>query len=210
MAGRTRQIHRIVAIALGVFIALHLASHAFAWGGIAAHSAALQAVRLVYRNPAIEPLLLTAVALQVVLGLRLALSRWRSGVSGGWGRLQLASGSILAFFLLAHAGAAVSARWLGGIDTNFYWPASTLVLAPLKYGFWPYYVLAVSALLIHVACALHFNGFARMPRLLAMAALPVAITIVLPFSGAIFPVELPDDYRTYFANYADIGGELEP
>lgn len=202
-----RQVHRAIAILIAAFVMLHLGTHLFAWGGVDAHTAALEKARLLYRHSIAESMLVLAIITQVLLGLRLAISRLREGVDRGWGRIQIASGVALAIFLLAHTGAALSARWLGGIETNFYWPAGTLLLSPLKYGFWPYYLIAVSALFAHVASAFHFAGRERAARALLACGLVFAPLVVLPFSGAIYPVELPDDHLTYFAG---LGADIDP
>ncbi|MEO9462086.1 MAG: hypothetical protein ABJ242_05055 [Marinomonas sp.] len=196
----TRQIHRIFAAIIGAFVVLHLGNHLLAWGGVDMHTAGLQIVRLIYRNPLSEAVLIAAVTGQIIIGLRLAHACWRTGVDRGWGRLQLGSGLVLAIFLGAHMGAALSARWLSGIDPNFYWPAGTLTIAPLKYGFWPYYLIAVFSLFAHIASALHFHGRAKTARALLTVGTIAAPIVVLPFSGLIYDIALPAEHLEYFAN----------
>lgn len=163
MIGRIRHFHRALAIVLLAFILLHLSTHLMAFWGPDAHSAMLKRVRPIYRGGWIERGLLAAFALQIVLGIRLLVYRWPDRGHSLWSWLQIISGGIIAIFVVIHASAAVMAR-RSGIDTNFYWPAGTLVIAPLKYGFAPYYALAVSAVFVHLAAALHLQaGCVRHP-----------------------------------------------
>lgn len=201
MAMTVRQAHRWNAAALGVFLLLHFASHLSAWGGIASHSATLEIVRKVYRPALIEPVLLALFAIQIALGIRLAWARRSMRRKGLWHRLQAGSGLVLAVFLVLHVGAALSARLLAGLDTNFYWPAGTLVLFPLKYGFAPYYVIAVSALFVHIGAALHMRGRRQFGKVLALAGPVVGLVIILPFAGVLYPIDLPEEYARYYALY---------
>lgn len=198
MFPRTLQIHRMLALFLAGFVVLHLASHLFAWGGIAAHNQALDWVRLIYRNPAVETVLVIAILAQIVMGVRLAWARIRQGVSPGWGYLQLGSGAILMIFLFIHPLAALLARTQMGLDTNFYWPAGTLILAPLKYFFYPYYTLALFAIFSHIGCALHFRGKRGAARIMVLAGVVIPAIILPPFTGALFPIELPPAHAAYY------------
>ena len=57
-AGRWIRIaHRVSATVLALFLAAHLVNHVVALGGVAAHLAFMDGARLVYRSPALEPLL---------------------------------------------------------------------------------------------------------------------------------------------------------
>lgn len=192
-----RQVHRWNGLGIGVFVVLHFATHLLAWGGIALHTNGLKLARLLYRTPVIEVLLLTALLLQILVGLLLVLARVRTGKLTGWGVLQILSGIILALFVLAHVSANLSARFQYGLDTNFFWPAATLVQSPMNRYFYFHYTVPVCALFAHVACALRFNGLRR-HSWLALAAGPIAaLVIILPFTGALYPIELPAAHRAY-------------
>ena len=207
MRWSVKRAHRVNASILVAFIVLHFGTHLAAWFGIGAHGVALEAARRLYRPLVVEAALITLFAAQVVLGFVLLARRVRSGRrnrvwGGGWGIAQLLSGAYLAYFIVAHIGAALAARHLSGIDTNFYWPAGTLVLDPLRWGFAPYYALALIALGVHLAAALRFRGATRWPRRIAMAAPVLAIAILPPFAGLAYPIDLPPEYRAYFSGYA--------
>ena len=207
MRWSVKRAHRVNASIFVAFIVLHLGTHLAAWFGIGAHGVALDAARRLYRPLVVEAALITLFAAQVVLGFVLLARRVRSGRrngawGGGWGIAQLLSGAYLAYFIVAHVGAALAARNLSGIDTNFYWPAGTLTLDPLRWGFAPYYALALTALGVHLAAALRFRGATRWPRRIAMAGPVLAIAILPPFAGLAYSIDLPPEYRDYFSGYA--------
>ncbi|MEZ5891987.1 MAG: hypothetical protein R3C58_02400 [Parvularculaceae bacterium] len=200
-----RTLHRSLAIALGLFILLHLSTHLFALAGPEAHNRALKSVQWVYRNRFVEPLLLAAIAVQIGAGLRLMLRRLREPGKGFWGWAQIASGVALGVFFVLHASAALMARHLFHIDTNFYWPGGSLTTPPLQWWFVPYYFIGALAVFTHVAAALHFRfgASALAPKLLIGAGAAYGATIILTFSGAFFDFTLPDDYVRYFDYYLD-------
>ena len=164
--------HGASASVIVLFALPHLANHLAGLIGGDTHVAVMAALRHVYRHPAVEPVLLAAVAFQVGSGawlLRRALAR-----CAGWpATLQVASGSYLVFFLLSHASAALRARARGG-DPNWYWLAGgELLHDPWSVRLVPYYFLAVIALGVHVGCALR-----RLP-IVAFAAGLVSTLIVI-------------------------------
>jgi len=90
-----RTLHRRCAVVVTVFVLAHLANHAAALGGIAAHARFMEGARLVYRQPVVEAVLLLCVALQAASGLWLAGAGWKR--RSGWiAWLQAASGAYLA------------------------------------------------------------------------------------------------------------------
>ncbi len=203
------KIHRVLAVILGLFVLTHLGAHVAAIGGPEAHERALDVVRVVYRNRFVEPILILAALTQIIAGARLAVRRWREPGKGFWGWAQIASGAYLGAFLLMHFGAALAARHLGGIETNFYWPAGTLTVAPLPYFFAPYYFMAVVAIFTHLAAALHFHfgerAWGRLaPKFMIGAGAGLGAFLLLNFSGAFFAFELPQDYRDYYAKYVAV------
>lgn len=199
-----RQAHLRVALFLGLFLIVHFATHFAALGGLERHSAMLAIGRAAYRIPLVEALLVAALALQVTLGVTLVRGMARWPQQGGWRKAQKWSGVVLAVFIVLHTSAALGSRWLFGLDTNFYWAAGTLTIAPLKYGFAPYYSAAVIALVTHIIAALHVRRPARWhgPALLLGPA--IALPILLAYGGALFPVELPAAHQAYFQTYLDL------
>lgn len=198
------QAHRMLAAFLLIFLAAHFASHFAAIDSIAAQTGTREATSTIYQFPLIEAALVAGLAAQVGLGIALLRKIARRKTKGPWHWLQFASGTYLAIFIVNHTAAALVTRLLVGLDTGFYWAAGTLVLAPLKYGFVPYYVLAVSALWGHLLSALHFRRPARWHGP-ALAIGPAAgIVMVAAYSGMFYSIELPREYLEYFDYYPGV------
>ena len=198
-----RKAHRLGAVIILLFVGTHLGAHLWAIRGPGAHANALGLFQSVYRNPLVEPLFILTLVSQIVSGTRRVMKRWQGSQKDLWSRAQIISGLYIAFFLLLHTTAALATRHFGGIETNFFWVAGTMILAPLKYAFAPYYSLAILAVFTHVAAVVHFGAGARWawlkPALLVTGVL-VAASMIMIFSGSLFPIELPEGHRTYFEN----------
>lgn len=195
-----RRLHRCCALVLALYALVHLANHLAAVRDVASHIAFMQAVRLVSRVPAVEALLLACVLVQVASGLILALRR-RGAPRPPFARMQALSGAYLAFFLLVHVSSVLAGRFAFGLDTNFYFAAAGLHVAPLHLFFVPYYGLAVAALGVHLAAALRFSkgkaGVAKRGRMAyagGAAGLALAGLILAAFGGLLHPVSIPAEY----------------
>jgi hypothetical protein len=193
----TRWSHRCLAIVLGAFILSHLAVHLSALAGEAAHVATLDAVQWIYRNPVGESLLVIAILAQVITGVR----RVRWSRTGFWARAQILSGGWLVVFLILHTGAALYTHHIYGLETDFRWAAGSLSFVPIRYGFAVYYFLAVLAVFVHIAAAVHF-GWRRAPRALVVslpaAGALVGALIVATFSGMFYPIDVGEDVTRYY------------
>lgn len=66
-----KSLHYISGILITIFIGLHLFNHAYAILGVEKHVVLMSALRKIYRNPYVEPLLLGAVVVQANLILML-------------------------------------------------------------------------------------------------------------------------------------------
>jgi len=192
-----RRLHRAAAIVAGSYVLVHLANHLAALGGIATHLACMEAVRKVTRIPAVEALLLAAVAVQAGSGLRL-LWRRRGQRRLPFARLQALSGAYLAFFLVVHVLSVLFGRAVLHLDTNFYFAAAGLQVNPYPLFFVPYYGLAVAALFVHLACVLRRVAAGLAWGSIALGAV-AAVLIVAAFSGVFYPVDLPPAYRATFS-----------
>jgi succinate dehydrogenase/fumarate reductase cytochrome b subunit len=127
-----------------------------AWGGGERHIAMMTALRTVYRAAPVEAVLLTAVAFQSLSGLRL-LRPHAGGERSWWTAAQTSSGAYLAVFFLSHLTAALRARWLRGIDTNWQWlTADSMLSDPWSARLAPYYFLAVVAFGAHAGLGLRY------------------------------------------------------
>lgn len=178
-----RRAHRALAVFLAVFLALHLGNHLAGLVGQATHGSVQAAVRVVYRHPLIEPLLLLAVAIQIGLGLALVARRRR------W-TLQTASGLYLALFLAVHLGAVLSARWQG-TETDLAFAAAGLhAPAPWPAVFALYYGLAVLAVFAHLSVPLSRRSAALGKATLAFGA-ALAPSLVAMLAGLVTPLSIP-------------------
>lgn len=199
-----RRLHCFSALFLTAFAALHLANHLVGLAGVEPHIAFTQSLRVVYRQPVVEALLIAAVVLQIYSGTTFVVRGWKQR-HGFMPWLQAGSGAYLAFFLLNHVGAVLLGRAVFKLDTNFYFAAAGFQITPFQFFFAPYYFLGVLALFTHLGCALywHLQTQSRSARLLAVA-LPVAIgatlslLIVMMLVGALYPVQVPLEYTAPF------------
>jgi succinate dehydrogenase/fumarate reductase cytochrome b subunit len=198
-----RTLHRLSACVIAVYALVHIANHMVGLQGVAAHIAFMKSARVMYRAVPVEPVLLAAVLVQLITGIRAVALGWRER-RGLVPWLQAGSGAYLAFFLLNHVGAVIYGRSVG-LDTNFYFAAAGLHVAPFQYYFAPYYFLAVLALFVHLGCALYWQMQARSTRTQALAvALPtvlgaiVSLLIVLAMAGAFYRVDIPANYKSTF------------
>ncbi|MEO1220230.1 MAG: hypothetical protein AAFY42_02610 [Pseudomonadota bacterium] len=201
---QVREAHLRVACFLLIFIAVHFATHFISLAGIETHTAALNWARLLYQLPLIEIALVTGFALQIVLGFKLLAAIRKRKVKGRWHWIQFLSACYLAYFIIQHTLAALITRLGIGLDTNFYWIAGTLTIEPIRYYFAVYYTLAVVALACHLVAAMNF----RSPRSWHGPALAVGpligIAFVVGYGGVLKAVEVPQEYRDYYAIFPGV------
>jgi succinate dehydrogenase/fumarate reductase cytochrome b subunit len=203
--GWLKNLHRLNAAAIGLFLLVHIANHLVALDGPATHIQVMEWLRLAYRLPILEVILIAGVLGQAWSGVRLLQQRgvWRRK---GVARLQVYSGAYLALFIVIHLSAIAWGRLVSGLDTNFYFAAAGLNIAPFRIFFVPYYFLAVVALFAHVACALHRLLHRRLAvrqrNTILLAGLGAGIlvgaSIVAAFSGLVHPFSIPAPYLATF------------
>ncbi|MGH9612511.1 MAG: hypothetical protein ACRD4P_05465 [Bryobacteraceae bacterium] len=158
-----RRAHGISALLLIAFVLAHLANHTTAIVSVTDHTVVLHALRRVYRNAFVEPILLTFFGFQIVTGSMLFWNahRQRTNVLGV---LQTLSGLFLGVFLLAHTTAVfVLGRHVMRVDTDFNFasggPAGLFGSGYAHLA--PYYFLAPVCLFVHLGCALRWNLIPR-------------------------------------------------
>lgn len=197
---RLRRLHRFNAIILLAFLLPHVVAHLFAVAGPAAHDAALDMVRWTYRPFLSEISLATLLLSQIGLGVVLARRRVKVGVDKrwGWGTMQLASGGYLALFIVLHGSAALASRYINHLPTNFDWVATPLQHPVTKWLFYPYYTLAVVALMTHLGAWLAFRGHRELAWLLPISGALFATIYLASFGGWLFPVEAPESYLSIY------------
>lgn len=195
------KLHRVLAGILGVFIVLHLTNHLALFWGVETHLRLQKILRLVYRNPIIEPLLILGFVSQIFIGIRLLIKRgWPKKA---WARLQTISGAILALFLLQHISAALFTRISKpDIDTNIYWAASVVSRLEFALYFAPYYTLGLFALFLHIATFLVIRKRkASLAVGIAILGGVFSIALVSTLSGGFFEIELPQKYEIYLDEF---------
>jgi succinate dehydrogenase/fumarate reductase cytochrome b subunit len=199
-----RALHRSSACVLIVFAILHIGNHLAALHGIHTHLAVMEALRGIYRRPAVEVLLLFLASFQAVSGLAMVVRGWAAR-HGRVAWLQALSGTYLAIFLVVHVGAVLFGRSALGLDTNFYFAAAGFHVPPYGWFFAPYYFLAVLALFAHLGCAFYWWQRARAPRraraglFAALVAGSIAsLAICLSLAGLLRPVFIPAEYKATY------------
>ena len=204
MNGPIVKAHRVIAIGLGLFILTHLAVHITAIGGPERHIATLSKIQPLYRSWVIGPILVLAILAQIIIGGNLVWRRWKSPLKGFWGWTQILSGGYLAFFLLIHSSAALTTRYIMGLETNFYWAAATLNITPLQFFFTPYYTLGILSVFAHLAAAIYFGRGQKSARpswiIIGMGSV-IAVIIIAAFSGAAYDIKIPQEYVDYFGSF---------
>lgn len=144
------KVHYYSGIILTLFVGLHLFNHVYSLFGISAHIELMNKFRIVYRNVLVESILLLSVLVQIVSGIKLFRKKKKQHLSF-FGKLQIYSGLYLAFFLLIHVSAVLGARYVLGLDTNFYFGVAGLNTFPFNLFFVPYYGLAIFSFFAHIA-----------------------------------------------------------
>ena len=185
------KVHFYSGAIIALFTGLHLSNHLTIYAGPTSYIACMEQLRMVYRNPLIETLILFAVLLQVFSGLRLYW-RLRSGHRMPLAkRIQIYSGLYLTFFLLLHVSAVLSGRMLFNLDTNLYFGVAGLNRFPLYLFFIPYYFLAINAAFTHLASLYYLKQKKKgLTWLLGGMGLLLAILILYGMWG----VEIPEEY----------------
>ncbi|RQO30020.1 hypothetical protein DBR32_14030 [Taibaiella sp. KBW10] len=149
-----KKIHYISGIIISIFIGLHLFNHCYSLLGAEKHIALMQRLRPIYRNVVAETILLLAVLVQIISGLRLFKAR-RTLAHTPFEKLHIWTGLYLAIFFVIHLAAVLSGRLWLHLDTNFYFGAAGINSFPFNVFFIPYYGFAVIAFFGHLAAVHH-------------------------------------------------------
>ena len=147
---QTKKFHYISGLTITFFISLHLFNHICSIFGANTHIAVMNTLRILYRNFFAETILLAAVLVQIVSGLKLFKTNRKTTIST-FDKLHIWTGFYLAFFLIIHVSAILSGRFYFHLDTNFYFGAAGLNTFPLNLFFIPYYGLAIFSFFGHIA-----------------------------------------------------------
>lgn len=154
---KLRMAHGIASLAiLLVFLGPHLFNHMFGIFGVDAHRTIMKALRVVYRQGLVEPILIAAFFFQIISGLVLIRPKTarRTDLLDA---LQTASGIYLTFFIASHINSVfILARYFG-TETDYAWAVGEpvgLVKDAWNIRLLPHYSLGVFLILCHLACGL--------------------------------------------------------
>lgn len=145
-----KKIHYVSGLTITVFVGLHLFNHIWSILGADKHIQMMNALRLFYRNIFVETILLSAVLVQIISGLRLFKTN-RKIVTANFEKLHIWTGLYLAIFFIIHLSAVLGGRLFLHLDTNFYFGVAGLNSFPFNLFFIPYYGLAILSFFGHIA-----------------------------------------------------------
>jgi hypothetical protein len=145
-----KKIHYISGLAITIFVGLHLFNHFCSIFGAERHIEVMNTLRIFYRNIFVESILLLAVFVQIVSGLKLFITSKKTAISN-FVKLHIWSGLYLAIFFIIHLSAVLGGRLFLKLDTNFYFGVAGLNSFPLNLFFIPYYGLAILSFFGHIA-----------------------------------------------------------
>ena len=197
-----RKVHFLSGLIISIFVGLHLFNHFTSIFGVEYHITVMDKLRLVYRNVIVETMLLIAVLIQIVSGIKLFLLT-RKQKTKFFPKLQIWSGLYLALFFVIHVGAVLTGRFILNLDTNFYFGVAGLNTFPVNLFFLPYYSLAIMAFFGHIA-SIHtqkmsqvvFGLTARLQaQLLILLGVAITITIIYGLTNGFTGVEIPEAYN---------------
>ena len=152
----THKIHYYSGLIMAFFIGLHLLNHCMILISDEVYIQFMDFARKIYRNPVSETILLLAVLVQVISGIRLFRKKWTHR-PGLFDKLQLFSGLYFTYFLLSHTGAVLFARYYLELDTNLYFGATVLNISPIFIFFIFHYSLAILAFFAHIGSMHYFR-----------------------------------------------------
>lgn len=197
-----KKIHLVAGIIITVFVALHLFNHSLIFLSVNTHIEFMHKLRLVYRNPIGELVLILAVITQIITGIKIFLIN-RKTAKHFYSRLQNWTGLYLSFFLLVHISAVFTGRLVLDLDTNFYFGAAGLNTFPLNLFFVPYYGIAILSFFGHIS-AIHYSkmknpilGISVENQSKFILVLGVSFTILLLYglTDKFQGVEIPIEYK---------------
>lgn len=197
-----KKIHYISGLTITIFIGLHLFNHFCSFFGANKHIEIMNGLRHLYRNIFVETILLLAVFVQIISGLRLFRTN-RKVATSQFDKLQLWTGLYLAIFFIIHLSAVFGGRFLLQLDTNFYFGVAGLNSFPSNLFFIPYYGLAIFSFFGHIA-AIHNKKMKsdlltltpkQQAKAILIFGIILTITIFYGLTNRFNGVTIPKDYE---------------
>ena len=180
-----KRVHYFSGITISLFIILHLFNHLISLVSVEKH---------------IEILLILAVLIQIISGIKLYLKK-RKFANPFFEKIQIWTGLYLAIFFTIHLTAVLIGRHLLKLDTNFYFGAAGINTFPFNLFFIPYYGLAIISIFGHLA-AVHSTKMKYKILYLEPTKQSVGILIFGIFLAIIILFGLTDNF-----NWVPIPGE---
>ena len=145
-----KKIHYISGLTIALFVGLHLFNHICSIFGGDKHIEIMNVLRHFYRNFFVETILLLAVLVQLISGLKLFRTNIKIAKTN-FEKLHIWTGLYLAIFFVIHLSAILGGRLFLHLDTNFYFGVAGLNSFPTNLFFTPYYGLAIFSFFGHIA-----------------------------------------------------------
>lgn len=197
-----KRFHFLSGLLISFFVLAHLANHIGSLWGSERHLHIMKLLRVVYRFPLVEFLLISVFMIQIISGASLLKGKrkWHPTTFEG---IQSLSGVYLLFFLLIHISAVFIGRYLLELDTNFYFGMAGLNSFPVNLFFIPYYGLAVIAYFGHLS-SIHFKkmkfkilGISPLvqARIILGLGILVSILIIYGLTNRFEGFEIPKEYK---------------
>jgi hypothetical protein len=197
-----KKIHFITGLTITFFVGLHLFNHFFSIFGADKHIEMMHSLRPIYRNLFVETLLIIAVIIQIVSGVKLFRANRRLAITF-FDKLQIWTGLYLAIFFVIHLSAVFAGRLVLNLDTNFYFGVAGLNSFPFNLFFIPYYSLAIFSFFGHIA-SIHNKkmkitlfGLTAINQSKLILVFGIALTIILMYglTDHFKGVEIPTEYN---------------
>ena len=197
-----KKLHYISGITITIFIGIHLFNHAWSIFGAENHIELMNTLRLFYRNKFVETILLIAVSVQIVSGLKLFLTTRKYAISN-FEKLHIWSGMYLALFFVIHLSAVLGGRYILKLDTNFYFGVAGLSTFPFNLFFVPYYGLAIISFFGHISAIHHKKmqktilGLSPNTQSKSILAFGIGLTFIIFYglTNEFKGVEIPKEYQ---------------
>jgi hypothetical protein len=199
---KIKKIHYLSGLTITIFIGLHLFNHFCSIFGADKHIEIMNNFRHFYRNIFVETVLLLAILVQIISGLRLFKAN-KKIANSNFEKLHIWTGLYLAIFFIIHLSAVLGGRLFLHLDTNFYFGVAGLNSFPFNLFFIPYYGLAILSFFGHIASIhnkkMKSNFLNLTPKQQATAILifgfVLTITIFYGLTNQFKGVEIPSEYN---------------
>jgi hypothetical protein len=197
-----KKIHYISGLMITLFVGIHLFNHFCSIFGADKHIEIMNSLRLFYRNIFGETLLLSAVLVQIVSGLKLFKAN-RKIANSNFEKLHIWTGLYLAIFFIIHLSAVLGGRQFLRLDTNFYFGVAGLNSFPFNLFFIPYYGLAIISFFGHIA-PIHSKKMKKsilglspnkQATLILIFGLILTVTIFYGLTNHLNGVTIPKEYN---------------